>query len=409
MPNHRPDTPSPNSTTWKKLLAAADEEFSRQGYFRFNVDRMTKAAKVSYGSFYLYFKNKNDVLIHLLDERLLPFDRYIGNKRSWLNVDRAKYLKRTIHNFFEHNAAFKGLFKAYAQGAVQSQEVSQHYQAGLQRTSQLFLPKIRSLKRSGVFSGCNDKVIALFLATSLVMPYFLYSMSIIQCSQEDIAENLSKFLFSILNFDTHLGSPTKKKSSLLNKTRRTLIKEAQILFAENGYFETNVADIVKSAGYSRGTFYQYFKDKDDLLLNIYQDLTASLNPFREISHGHIDRFDFTDLDCFIRLNQNVYDLFESAGPLKWSFIQGLYFSEQLSGVSRSTLDDISAPVVDKIGRIQGEGRCVGVDPTVITAIILTTIGFMAFMATSGIIDCSKKEFAMSASRLLHAFFNYTPA
>ncbi|MCP4749910.1 MAG: TetR/AcrR family transcriptional regulator [Proteobacteria bacterium] len=390
-------------------MAAADQEFRQQGYFRFNVTRLTKIANVSYGTFYLYFKNKNDVLIHLLDQRLLPFDKYIENRRTWLNIDKPEYLKRTILDFFQHNASFKGLFKAYAQGAVQSQEVQHHYEEGLKRTAQLFLPKIRSLKRSGVFSGCNENVISLILATSLVMPYFLYSMDIIHCSQDEIAKNLSKFLFSILNFDSRNGPTTKKKNSLLNKTRRTIIKEAQTLFAENGYFETNVADIVKSVGYSRGTFYQYFRDKDDLLLNIYQDLTASLNPLRAISHGHIDRFDFTDLDCFIRLNQNVYDLFERAGPLKWSFIQGLYFSEQLSGVSRSTLDDISNPVVDKIGRMRKAGRCIGVDPTVVTAIVFSTIAYMAFMTTTGMIDCSRKEFAMSASRVLHAFFNYIPA
>ncbi len=394
---------------WKKLLAAAEEEFSQRGYFRFNVAHLTKAANVSYGTFYIYFKNKNDVLIHLLNERLLPFERFIENKRTWLDIDKPENLKRMILNFFEYNTAFKGLFKAYAHGSVQCQDVSRHYEEGLRKMAKLFLPKIRSLKRSGVFAGCDVNTVSLFLATSLIMPFFFYSLDIIRCSQDELAENLSIFLFFILNFDRCNGLLPKKKTNLLNKTRRTIIKEAQTMFAQNGYFETNVADIVKSAGYSRGTFYQYFKDKDDLFLNIYQDVTAFLNPFRDLSHGHIDRFDFTDLDNYIRINQNVYDLIDSAGQLKWSFIQGLYFNDHLRGVSRSAIDDINAPIADKISRMQNEDRCIGVDPAVVTDIIIATVAYMAFMTTTGIIECSKDEFALSSSRILHAFFNYFPA
>ncbi len=48
--------------------------------------------------------------------------------------------------------------------------------------------------------------------------------------------------------------------------RRTeIIDIAEELFLRNGYNETVVSDIVKRVGVSQGTFYYYFKSKEDIL------------------------------------------------------------------------------------------------------------------------------------------------
>jgi len=47
--------------------------------------------------------------------------------------------------------------------------------------------------------------------------------------------------------------------------RRELIGEAEKLFLEKGYDETTISDIVKATGVAQGTFYYYFKTKDDIL------------------------------------------------------------------------------------------------------------------------------------------------
>ncbi|HTY90555.1 MAG TPA: TetR/AcrR family transcriptional regulator [Methanocella sp.] len=47
--------------------------------------------------------------------------------------------------------------------------------------------------------------------------------------------------------------------------RNELIDTAEELFRENGCEETSVSDIVKKVGVAQGTFYYYFKSKDDIL------------------------------------------------------------------------------------------------------------------------------------------------
>jgi len=46
---------------------------------------------------------------------------------------------------------------------------------------------------------------------------------------------------------------------------KDIIKKAEKLFAKKGYDNTSVADIIEKVGIAKGTFYHYFKSKDELL------------------------------------------------------------------------------------------------------------------------------------------------
>lgn len=51
---------------------------------------------------------------------------------------------------------------------------------------------------------------------------------------------------------------------------------AKDLFASKGFKDTNVADITKSAGFSVGTFYNYYPSKDKLFVEILKQETVLL-------------------------------------------------------------------------------------------------------------------------------------
>ncbi|MGD9331867.1 MAG: TetR/AcrR family transcriptional regulator [Desulfobacterales bacterium] len=50
------------------ILAAAGTLFAREGYHRTGMERIADEAEVSVGTVYFYFKNKEDLLVKLLDE-----------------------------------------------------------------------------------------------------------------------------------------------------------------------------------------------------------------------------------------------------------------------------------------------------------------------------------------------------
>jgi TetR/AcrR family fatty acid metabolism transcriptional regulator len=60
----RPRTPDKRS----RILEAAVKVFARKGYFGARVSDVAKAARVADGTIYLYFRNKEDILVSLFDE-----------------------------------------------------------------------------------------------------------------------------------------------------------------------------------------------------------------------------------------------------------------------------------------------------------------------------------------------------
>lgn len=50
-----------------------------------------------------------------------------------------------------------------------------------------------------------------------------------------------------------------------------IIDAAVVVIAENGFEQTQIAKIAKEAGIADGTIYLYFKNKEDLLLNVFRE------------------------------------------------------------------------------------------------------------------------------------------
>ncbi|MEE2757263.1 MAG: TetR/AcrR family transcriptional regulator [Myxococcota bacterium] len=53
--------------------------------------------------------------------------------------------------------------------------------------------------------------------------------------------------------------------------RRRIIDAAVHVFSERGFFNSRVNDVAEAAGVAGGTIYLYFKNKDDLLISVFED------------------------------------------------------------------------------------------------------------------------------------------
>ncbi|MCP3025497.1 TetR/AcrR family transcriptional regulator [Halobacillus sp. A5] len=60
----------------------------------------------------------------------------------------------------------------------------------------------------------------------------------------------------------------------MNKNKpkyKQIIDAAVVVIAENGYHSSQVSKIAKQAGVADGTIYLYFKNKEDILISLFQD------------------------------------------------------------------------------------------------------------------------------------------
>ena len=63
-------TPSSPLDKRERILRAATKVFARKGFYAARVSEIAKAAGVADGTIYLYFENKDDVLVKLFDDRI---------------------------------------------------------------------------------------------------------------------------------------------------------------------------------------------------------------------------------------------------------------------------------------------------------------------------------------------------
>ena len=97
---------------------------------------------------------------------------------------------------------------------------------------------------------------------------------------------------------------TVKPAGATGDKRDLILRAATRLFAQNGFFQSQVADVARVAGVAAGTVYLYFKGKDDLLVSIFErsmgeviaegraavaDVSSPAERLRRIAHLHLGR------------------------------------------------------------------------------------------------------------------------
>ena len=101
------------------------------------------------------------------------------------------------------------------------------------------------------------------------------------------------------------------------QTRRQILDTAIMLFRQNGYDSVSMEQITKTVGIAKGTFYNFFSSKKEIIMlwaeQEFQklDLKAAVHPGQSVQEN------------LFRLVENIVDAIESQGQLFASFLQEL--------------------------------------------------------------------------------------
>lgn len=88
-----------NKPKYKQIIDAAVIAIAENGYHQAQVSKIAKQAGVADGTIYLYFKNKEDILISVFEEKMLLF---VDKLRDIIKEDQSAQLKleKMIENHF---------------------------------------------------------------------------------------------------------------------------------------------------------------------------------------------------------------------------------------------------------------------------------------------------------------------
>jgi len=146
------------------------------------------------------------------------------------------------------------------------------------------------------------------------------------------------------------------KSRAAKGAKREAILNAAIrVFARRGFHQSPVSEIAREAGVADGTIYLYFKNKDDLLIAIFEDKMAEvIDGLREALGKH--ETPSAKLNCFInfhlgRMAKNR----ELAEILQVELRLSSKFMKEYVPVRLTEYLDIIASVIEE-GQAKGEFR-----------------------------------------------------
>ncbi|MEH7236527.1 TetR/AcrR family transcriptional regulator [Bacillus sp. JJ1562] len=103
----------------------------------------------------------------------------------------------------------------------------------------------------------------------------------------------------------------------MNKRRRRVAEAALKLFVEKGFQQTSIQEIIEHANISKGTFYNYFSNKNDCIAEILEGLRYDASQIRmemQVGKDETDRTVLIDqISILTKLNKerNLNTIFES--------------------------------------------------------------------------------------------------
>ncbi|MCB1414518.1 MAG: TetR/AcrR family transcriptional regulator [Xanthobacteraceae bacterium] len=166
--------------------------------------------------------------------------------------------------------------------------------------------------------------------------------------------------------------PRSDKKAMAAETRSAILRAAQALFAAKGFFDTTIADIVKAAGVSRGTFYLYFKDREDVfatLLSQAVDEMFLLSASRQTGSRQ-ERIESA--------NRAYLETFRRHRAFMRSALQVATFdprvAEALSGLRGKFIARIRAHLERAVAR----GECHDIDPAITSFLLVIMVEFTAY-------------------------------
>jgi TetR/AcrR family transcriptional regulator, fatty acid metabolism regulator protein len=182
--------------------------------------------------------------------------------------------------------------------------------------------------------------------------------------------------------------------------RQAILRAAIRVFANNGYFNSKVADIAREAGVADGTVYLYFKSKEEILHSIFdrnmeegiaegrkllQDITDPREKLRRIAVLHLERLG-ADRELAV-----VFQV-ELRGSTK--------FMKEFSAAGLAEYLHLISTTIE-------EGQSAGVFRPELKAKVMAKILFGALdeMATNWILSPRKYKLTPMADQVLDIFLN----
>lgn len=312
-----PEVGSRGASTRNRITEVSLELFGRLGFFDTSVDAIAKAAGVSRATLYQYFRGKDEIFLELLNEcgsalfrvarRIGPlgpddvgfdnlhwwlgewswvFDKYSTMFIQWTAIASSdtKVRPQIVSFVRSYNHRVAERLGASGLTGIDPEAAAMMMTALVHRMNLL----VHSEKSYGRDTTAATDTLSVFLQLMLFpeTPPTVFTKHRLHASTDPAADVAA---IRVPPAPDVAGLSISDRTARLSKraiaTVNALADAGAAQFRANGYRRTSVDDIVEAAEVARGTFYKYFKDKQDLLAAVGAEIYGAATSFAErITH-----------------------------------------------------------------------------------------------------------------------------
>ncbi|RME90833.1 MAG: TetR/AcrR family transcriptional regulator [Candidatus Hydrogenedentota bacterium] len=99
-----------------------------------------------------------------------------------------------------------------------------------------------------------------------------------------------------------------KREQSKEEKRKKILQAARKVFIEKGYHSTSISDIIRQTDLARGTFYLYFRDKQEIFDELVNELFQAIT--RHVNMLDLDKLE-SEQDLYHNLEITVQHLFDT--------------------------------------------------------------------------------------------------
>ncbi|MDY6796341.1 MAG: TetR/AcrR family transcriptional regulator [Actinomycetota bacterium] len=189
-------------------------------------------------------------------------------------------------------------------------------------------------------------------------------------------------------------------------TLHRILEAALGVFAEKGYNQGTVADIISRADIGHGTFWLYFKNKEDLVLYLLKEMVDQFEDFSWYGGANFEDLPATTLPEVEGIIREVMEIFFRYYSLHPVIVQASLESEKF----REALKEFNQPFVDILEkRVRDHlerGLCKDIDPSIMPYIILSMLEYCTMQWVNQGIPADKEELVHNLSIIIFHTLNH---
>lgn len=243
-----------------RILAAAEEIMSVKGLSNSTIAEIAQSADVVESVIYQFYRGKEDLLLSIPGERMKEVLAQLEEQLQGIR-DPESQLSKMIWFHLSYNDTHPGYSRILL---LECRSSKDFYQSPAYTLVKQYARILYGILQKGVQDGRFRHDLDIPLTRDIILGT-LNEETITSLAREEIANTRPDF-DDLVSLVYAMIKPRVTEESMSKGDR--ILMAAEKVFAEKGFNKARISEIAKLAQVAEGTVYDYFQNKEDLLLSI---------------------------------------------------------------------------------------------------------------------------------------------